>query len=75
MGAAKRRKYGSTLTIEVENMAQPIPKENEVAVQVFVTAVNRTDFANLTAIPFIIRLVLGFLNPQKVILGADFAAK
>lgn len=74
MKAAIRRKYGSPETIQIENIEIPTPKDNEDLVKVFAT-VNRTDCANLTAKPFIMRFVLGFFHPEKTILGTDFAGK
>jgi NADPH:quinone reductase-like Zn-dependent oxidoreductase len=75
MKASIRRNYGSPDQIKVENIEKPVPKEDEVLVRVFATTVNRTDCANLTAKPFIMRFVLGFFNPRKIILGTDFAGK
>ncbi len=75
MKASIRRKYGSPNQISVENIAKPIPKDNEVLVKVYATTVNRTDCANLTAKPFIMRFVLGLLKPRKIIIGTDFAGE
>ncbi len=73
MKAAIRKKYGSPSVITVEEVARPVPANAEVLIKVKATTVNRTDCANLTAKPFIMRFVLGFLKPQKPILGTDFA--
>lgn len=75
MKVAIRRKYGNPDKIELESIALPIPKDNEVQIKIRATTVNRTDCANLTAKPFIMRFVLGFLNPRKIILGTDFAGE
>ncbi|MDC7126628.1 MAG: NAD(P)-dependent alcohol dehydrogenase, partial [Spirochaetales bacterium] len=60
---------------KIESINTPIPKEDEVLIKVFASTVNRTDCANLTARPFIMRFVLGFFKPRKVILGTDFAGE
>ena len=73
MMAAIRRKYGSPKTIQLEHIDVPVPNDREVLVRVKATTVNRTDCANLTAKPFIMRFVLGLLKPRKSILGTDFA--
>jgi len=73
MKASLRRRYGSPDQIKIENIKKPIPKDNEVLIKVHATTVNRTDCANLTAKPFIMRFVLGFFKPRKIILGTDFA--
>jgi len=75
MKAAIRREYGSPSTIKIEPIEKPVPKDNEVLIQVLATTVNRTDCANLTAKPFIMRFVLGLIRPRKIILGTDFAGK
>lgn len=75
MKASIRRRYGSPNQIKIENIEKPIPKDNEVLIKVYATTVNRTDCANLTAKPFIMRFVLGFYRPRKIILGTDFAGE
>lgn len=75
MKAAIRRKYGTPKEIIVEQTTAPVPKENQVLIKVFATTVNRTDCANLTAKPFIMRFVLGLFRPRKIILGTDFAGE
>lgn len=75
MKASIRRKYGSPNQIKIENIEKPIPKDNEVLIKVYAATVNRTDCANLTAKPFIMRFILGLFKPRKIILGTDFAGK
>jgi len=75
MKASIRRKYGLQNQIRIENIEKPVPKDNEVLIKVYAATVNRTDCANLTAKPFIMRFVLGLLRPRKIILGTDFAGK
>jgi len=75
MKASIRREYGSPNQIKIENVEKPILKDNDVLIKVHATTVNRTDCANLTAKPFIMRFVLGFFKPRKIILGTDFAGE
>jgi len=75
MKASIRRRYGLQNQIRIENIEKPVPKDNEVLIKVYAATVNRTDCANLTAKPFIMRFVLGLLRPRKIILGTDFAGK
>lgn len=75
MKASIRIKYGPPSQIKIEQIEEPIPKEDEVLIRVYATTVNRTDCANLTAKPFIMRFILGFLRPRKTILGTDFAGE
>ena len=75
MKASIRIKYGSPSNIKIEDIEEPIPKDDEVLIKVYATTVNRTDCANLTAKPFIMRFVLGLFRPRKTILGTDFAGE
>lgn len=75
MKAAIRRQYGGPETIAVESCNIPVPKDDEVLVKAHATTVNRTDCANLTAKPFIMRFFIGFFKPKKPILGTDFAGE
>ncbi len=75
MKASIRKKYGSSNQIKIEHIEKQTPKNNEVLIKVHATTVNRTDCANLTAKPFIMRFVLGLFKPRKVILGTDFAGE
>lgn len=75
MKASTRIKYGPPSQIKIEQIEKPIPKDDEVLIRVYATTVNRTDCANLTAKPFIMRFVLGLLSPKKIILGTDFAGE
>ena len=75
MKAAIRRDYCSPSQLKIEQTEKPIPKDNELLVRVFATTVNRTDCANLTAKPFIMRFVLGLFKPRKIIVGTDFAGE
>ncbi len=75
MKAAVRRNYGFPKDIKIEEIEKPTPNDDELLIKVQATTVNRTDCANLTAKPFIMRFVLGFFKPKKIVLGTDFAGK
>ena len=75
MKASIRRRYGQPNQIKIEETEELLPKDDEVLIRVYATTVNRTDCANLTAKPFIMRFVLGLFNPRKIILGTDFAGE
>jgi NADPH:quinone reductase-like Zn-dependent oxidoreductase len=75
MKAALRKTYGKPEVISIEDVKKPKPKANEVLIKVKATTVNRTDCANLTAKPFIMRFVLGLRKPKLPILGTDFAGE
>jgi NADPH:quinone reductase-like Zn-dependent oxidoreductase len=75
MKAAVRRTYGSPKEIRVEKIERPRPNDDEILVKIHATTVNRTDCANLTAQPFIMRFLLGLFKPKKIVLGTDFAGE
>ncbi|MFQ3212870.1 MAG: NADPH:quinone reductase-like Zn-dependent oxidoreductase [Marivirga sp.] len=75
MKASIRTRYCSPNELKIEHIDQPIPKDNELLIKVHTTTVNRTDCANLTAKPFLMRFVLGLIKPRKPILGTDFAGE
>lgn len=75
MKASIRRNYCSPSQLKIEQIEKPIPKDDEVLIKVCATTVNRTDCANLTAKPFIMRFVLGLFKPRKIVVGTDFAGE
>lgn len=75
MKASIRRNYCSPSQLRIEQIEKPIPKDNEVLIKISATTVNRTDCANLTAKPFIMRFVLGIFKPRKITVGTDFAGE
>ena len=75
MKAAIRRKYGLSSQVKVEQIGNVNPIDDEVLIKVYATTVNRTDCANLTAKPFIMRFILGLFKPKQIILGTDFAGE
>lgn len=73
MKAVVYGKYGGPEVLQIEEIEKPQPKPNEVLVRVRVTTLNRTDCANITAKPFIMRFGLGLFKPTNPIPGTDFA--
>jgi NADPH:quinone reductase-like Zn-dependent oxidoreductase len=73
MKAIVYTQYGPPEVLHLKEVEKPLPGENEVLVKVRATTVNRTDCANLTAKPFIMRFSLGLFNPRKKIMGTEFA--
>ncbi|KPK28478.1 MAG: NADPH:quinone oxidoreductase [Desulfobacterales bacterium SG8_35_2] len=73
MKAIVYTKYGSPDVLQLKEVDKPEPKDFEVQVKVKATTVNRTDCANLSAKPFIMRFSLGFFKPKKQIPGTEFA--
>ncbi len=71
-------KYGPPEVLVMEEVAKPIPKDNEILVKIISTTVNSGD-VRVRALRvegfmrIIMRLVLGFTKPRKPILGTVFA--
>jgi len=75
MNAIVYTQYGPPDVLQLKEVTKPIPKDDEVLARVRATSVNRTDCANLTAKPFIMRFSLGFFKPDKQILGTESVGK
>ena len=75
MKAIVYTRYGSPDVLQLKEVEKPVPNDNEVLVKVRATTVNRTDCANLSAKPFIMRFALGLLKPKNPILGTEFAGE
>ena len=73
MKAVTRTKYGGPEVLEVRDIPQPEPKDDEILVRVHATTVNRTDCGILTATPFPIRFFTGLFKPKSLVPGTDFA--
>jgi len=68
--------YGSPDVLKLEEVEKPIPKENEVLVEVHAASVNSWDWDILRGTPFVNRLMAGIRKPKKIkILGCDIAGR
>ncbi len=76
MKAIVYTQYGSPDVIEIKDLPQPTPLDDEVLVEVHAASVNAYDWHFLTADVFLIRLMGGGLfRPAKHTLGADISGK
>ena len=64
--------YGPPETIEVREVPQPVPADDEILVRVRAASVNRSDWEALTGDPFYARMN-GLMRPRRQILGSDVA--
>ena len=67
--------YGSPDVLELQEVAKPIPKDNEVLVKVYASSVNAADWRLMRADPPLVRLTDGFSKPKHAILGSDVAGR
>jgi len=76
MEAIVHKKYGPPDVLNLEEVENPAPKDDEVLVKVHAASVNAADWHLLRADPFLVRLMgMGLLRPKNKILGADVAGR
>ena len=75
MRAVVHDKYGSPEVLRLEEVEQPKPKDDEVLIKIFATAVNRTDCGLRSAEYFISRFFTGLIRPKRKILGSELAGE
>jgi NADPH:quinone reductase-like Zn-dependent oxidoreductase len=75
MRAVVHNRYGPPDVLRVEEVARPVPKDDEVLVKVHATSVTRTDCGWRTAKPFFVRVFTGLLRPRQKILGMELAGE
>jgi NADPH:quinone reductase-like Zn-dependent oxidoreductase len=75
-------RYGPPDVLRIEDVEKPVPKEDEVLVEVHATTVNRLDVhtreanrSNGLLVSFLSRLVSGVRAPRRRILGSEFAGE
>lgn len=73
MKAAVNEIYGPPEVIQVKDVPEPSPGDDEILVKVFATTVNRTDCGFLRGRPFIVRFFSGLFKPKHPVLGNEFA--
>jgi NADPH:quinone reductase-like Zn-dependent oxidoreductase len=76
MKAIVYTRYGPPDVLQLKDIEKPIPKDDEVLVEVHAASVNAYDWHMLEAKPFLVRLMGGgLLKPRNSILGADIAGR
>lgn len=73
MRAVITTKYGPPDVLQLKEVEQPVPHDNEVLVKIHATTVNRTDCALQRAKPFISRFFTGLFRPKSQTPGTEFA--
>jgi len=80
MKAVVCTKYGPPEVLQIQEVAKPVPKDNEVLVKIYATTVSAADYKlrsfDLPAsIRLPVRLMVGFRRPRKSILGIELSGK
>jgi NADPH:quinone reductase-like Zn-dependent oxidoreductase len=75
MRAVVSDRYGPPEVQRLEEVARPVPDEDQVLVRIHATTVTRTDCGVRAAKPWIVRFFTGLLRPKRPILGMEFAGE
>jgi NADPH:quinone reductase-like Zn-dependent oxidoreductase len=76
MRAIVYTRYGSTDVLQLKQVAKPVPKEGEVLVRNYASAVTTGDWRLVAGRPLMLRFMLGGLfRPRHNILGANIAGR
>jgi NADPH:quinone reductase-like Zn-dependent oxidoreductase len=67
-------KYGPSEVLQLKEVAEPTPKDDEVLIKVQAVSVNRSDWEGLRGKPLYARIG-GLLRPRQQILGSDIAGR
>jgi NADPH:quinone reductase-like Zn-dependent oxidoreductase len=75
MRAVVRRRWGRPRdVVELDEVAKPSPKDDEVLVRVRASSINRADYYALGGVAVLMRpMIGGFLRPKDEHVGGDFA--
>ncbi|HJV15440.1 MAG TPA: NAD(P)-dependent alcohol dehydrogenase [Propionibacteriaceae bacterium] len=79
MQAIVQDQYGPAEVLELREVDEPVPADDEVLVRVYAAAVNAHDWHVMRGDPYLTRLlardVFGFTGPKRKIRGRDFAGR
>lgn len=76
MKAIIHTKYGPPDLLQLEEIEQPTPKENQILVKVHAASINAADYRVMRADPFLVRLMgQGLLRPKDPRFGSDVAGR
>ena len=68
--------YGPPDVLQLKEVERPIPKENQVLVKVHAASINASDYHEVSADLFLVRLMGGgFLKPKNPRVGGDVAVR
>src|SRR6476469_1089048 len=76
MKAIVYTKYGSPDVLQLKEVEEPVPSDDEVLVRVHAVSVNAADWHVMRGKPFFARFLIGgFRKPKNPILGSDVAGR
>ena len=75
MKAAVYTRYGSPDVVQIKDVEKPIPKDNEVLIEVRAASVNPLDWHFMRGTPYFVRILAGLRKPKITRLGVDVAGQ
>lgn len=75
MKAIVLTKYGTPDDLELGEVEKPFPKDDELLIEVYASAVNDWDWGILRGKPLYIRVFTGLWRPKIPIMGCDVAGR
>ncbi|MEP0986551.1 NAD(P)-dependent alcohol dehydrogenase [Ekhidna sp.] len=66
-------KYGPVKNLEIKDVSKPVPKANEVLINVKCSAVNDYDWSMVRGKPNLYRLLFGLFKPKRAIPGMELS--
>lgn len=66
-------KYGGPEVLQLVELNKPVPKDNEVLVNLHAVSINDWDWAYINAKSFFDRLLAGLFKPKHPVMGSDIA--
>jgi NADPH:quinone reductase-like Zn-dependent oxidoreductase len=68
-------KYGPPEVLQLKEVDNPIPKDDEVLVRIHAVPVTTEDPLNRRGRPYYARIFTGFVRPKNAVLGAEFSGQ
>lgn len=75
MKAIVYTKYGSPEVLQIKEVDKPVPKDNEVLVNIHATVVSITDTFFRKGDPFVTRMFVGLTKPKNTIPGVELSGE
>lgn len=75
MKAIVYTQYGPPDVLQIQEVAKPTPKDNEVLVKLHAASANPADWRLMRGTPFFARFTSGLQKPKNTVLGADIAGR
>ena len=75
MKAVVYSRYGSPDVLQLMDVEKPVPKDDEVLIEVRAASVNPADWHFMRGTPYVGRIVMGLRKPKITRLGIDVAGR